>query len=404
MSAALLTMGRGHAVAVAALISARVVALFAVTPGALAAAQAFPHDTMIDAILRDRVDSKRAVGLVVATYSAGTPLRIFAHGASGLPRLPANLQPGDPANPYADYTVERMYQFLSGYALPRDIGAEYEYSNLGMGLLGHALALRGGKSYEELLIEHVLAPLGMDDTRITLTPAMRARLARGHNQEGERVAYWDLPTLAGAGALRSTANDMAEFLAANLDSTGGPLHRALAATHATRHKTETPGLSIGLGWHILDVEGRPIVWHNGGTGGFRSFIGVDQARRAGVIVLANSAEDVDDIGFHLLEPRSPLAPAPKVRAEIALAPAVLDPYVGVYELTPEFRITVTRDGGALFGQATGQERFRLHPESQTDFFLKEVDAQVTFVRDSSGTVTRLVLHQAGRQMPGRKIE
>ncbi len=82
----------------------------------------------------------------------------------------------------------------------------------------------------------------------------------------------------------------------------------------------------------------------------------------------------------------------------------LDSYVGVYELTPEFRITVVKDGGALFGQATGQERFRLHPESQTDFFLKEVDAQVTFVRDSSGAVTRLVLHQAGRQAPGRKIE
>ncbi len=152
------------------------------------------------------------------------------------------------------------------------------------------------------------------------------------------MPYWDIPTLAGAGALRSTANDMLTFLAANLDSMGGPLHRALAATHAARRETGTPGLSVGLGWHVCEVEGRQIVWHNGGTGGFRSFIGFDESRRAGVIVLANSAGDVDDIGYHLLEPLSPLASTPVAREEITLAPGVLDAFVGVYELTPEFRI------------------------------------------------------------------
>jgi len=124
-----------------------------------------------------------------------------------------------------------MYAFLSSYELTRDIGAQYEYSNLGVGLLGHALALRGGKSYENLVTDRILRPLGMSDTRITLSPGMKSRLAPGHSASGDVVANWDLPTLAGAGALRSTVNDMLKFLAANLDSTSAPLGRVLATTH-----------------------------------------------------------------------------------------------------------------------------------------------------------------------------
>lgn len=234
--------------------------LLAAAPVPPAAQQASLPDTMIHEILRDRVSSKRAVGLVVATYAAGTAPRIFAHGSSGrpgvpldgnavfeigsitkaftasvlagmvargevrlddavdkylpravvmpsrggkqitlahlathtsgLPGLPSNLQVRDSTNPYAAYTVERMYQFLTGYTLARDIGAEYEYSNLGMGLLGHALARRAGKSYEALLIERVLAPLDLDATRIAPTQAMRARFVKGHNPQGEPVPYW----------------------------------------------------------------------------------------------------------------------------------------------------------------------------------------------------------------------
>src|SRR2546425_8318064 len=116
-----------------------------------------------------------------------------------------------------------MYAFLSGYQLPRDIGATYEYSNLGVGLLGHALALRARTSYEQLVTRRILTPLGMSETAITLTPALRARLAPGHDGDGHVVPNWDLPTLAGAGALRSTAADLMTFLVANLDSAATPL-------------------------------------------------------------------------------------------------------------------------------------------------------------------------------------
>jgi len=112
--------------------------------------------------------------------------------------------------------VEQLYQFLGTCQLGRAVGESYEYSNLGAGLLGHALALKLGTTYEAALIERVLGPLAMKDTRIVLTPEMKARTAVGHTVNGYETANWDLPALAGAGAIRSTVSDMLTFLAANL--------------------------------------------------------------------------------------------------------------------------------------------------------------------------------------------
>jgi CubicO group peptidase (beta-lactamase class C family) len=331
----------------------------------------------------------------------------LATQSSGLPRLPGNMKPQDMANPYADYTVQQMYDFLSSYTLPRDPGEKYEYSNFGVGLLGHVLALRAGKSYEQLLKERILDPLGMSDTRIELTPSMQSRMAQGFNAQSSPTHLWDLPTLAGAGALKSTANDMLKFLAANLDSTSTPLGRVLASARLPRHEADRPGNNIGLAWHIVDLFGTTATWHNGGTAGFRTFVGMDEARHRGVIVLTNSANTPDDIGFHLLEPKVPLTGAvspPKERKEIALDASKLEPLVGVYELAPNFQLTITREGTSLFAQATNQSRFPIFAESETEFFLKVVDAQVTFVKDSTGKVNELVLHQGGANIPGKRVK
>ena len=327
----------------------------------------------------------------------------LATQSSGLPRLPTNLAPKDSANPYADYTVRQLYDFLSAYELPRDPGATYEYSNLGMGLLGHALALKARMTYEQLVTRRVLGPLGMHETAITLSPALRARLVSGHGDTGQVVANWDLPTLAGAGALRSTVGDMLTFLAANLDSTRGPLAHALHEAHISRHPTTSPNMTIGLAWHILARPAGAIVWHNGGTGGYRSFIGFDPARGVGVVLLTNSLVGADDIGFHLLDASLPLRTPPAPRTEVAVDSMILGRYVGEYELVPTFHIVVTREGNGLSIQATGQPKLPIYAESETGFFLKVVDAQITFVRDSTGTVTGLVLHQNGQNLPGRRL-
>jgi D-alanyl-D-alanine-carboxypeptidase/D-alanyl-D-alanine-endopeptidase len=185
-----------------------------------------------------------------------------------------------------------------------------------------------------------------------------------------------------------------------------PLAAAMASMLVVRRPTGAPGLEIALGWHILTKDGHEIVWHNGGTGGYRTFIGYDRASRMGVVVLSNASTTagVDDIGIHLLNPVSPLAKAPTVHKEAVVDSKVFDGYVGRYALAPTFILTVTREGDQIFAQATGQPKFQIFPESVTDYFLKVVDAQITFVTDDKGRASSLVLHQNGRDVPGKRVE
>jgi len=331
---------------------------------------------------------------------------------SGLPGMPTNLDAGsDPKNPYASYSVEQLYQFLSNYALPRDIGAEFEYSNLGGGLLGHILTLAAGKDYETLIRTRIAQPLQMGSTAITLSPALRLRLARGHDSRYEPTSNWDLPTLAGAGALRSTANDMLSFLAGQLGYTKSDLAPAIAATRA-HWLPAAAGMEIGLGWLKRPKKGSEIIWHNGGTGGYRAFAGFDPGMRAGVVVLTNvsTVAGVDDIGFHLLDPESPLLPAdsPVIRpasnhTEIKLDPDTLDKYVGQYRFAPEVFMLITRNGNQLSALLTGQGPAEIYPESKTDFFYRVVDAQILFRVDSQGRANALILRQFGRDQMAERI-
>ena len=134
---------------------------------------------------------------------------------SGLPSMPTNLAATD-RGPFADYTVSHLYEFLSRYELQRDPGDTFEYSNVAVGLLGHALSLRAATTYEALVSDRILRRLGMTHTAITFTPWMKDHLVRGHNRAGKAVATWDFPSLPGMGGLRSTMNDMLTFAAANL--------------------------------------------------------------------------------------------------------------------------------------------------------------------------------------------
>jgi CubicO group peptidase (beta-lactamase class C family) len=320
---------------------------------------------------------------------------------SGLPRSPDNLATsGD--NPYGAYSVDSLYAFLSRYELTRAPGDRYEYSNLGMGLLGHALSLRTGKTYEALVVERVARPLAMRDTRVTLDADLQGRLAAGHDLAGKTVANWDLPVLAGAGALRSTVADMLRFVAANLDSTGAPISTAMSDTRRRRDDTTIPGTDIGLAWHIIHRPQGDLLMHNGGTGGYHAFVAIDESRRHGLVMLTNSVANLDDIGFHLMDASVPLLTVAK-HDEVKVDRKLLGAYVGRYALTPAFVIEVTREADQLYIQATNQQKIAVYPESDTRFFLKAVEAQISFERDSSGKVTALVLHQSGRDQRGARL-
>lgn len=356
--------------------------------------------------LTDPVAKFLPAGVTVPQRGGRTiTLQDLSRQISGLPRMPGNFAPKDPANPYADYSPEQLFAFLSTYQLTRDIGSKYEYSNLGVGLLGQALARRAGLDFENLVRTRICVPLGMKSTGIALSPDMKARLAVGHDGNLAPVANWDLPTLAGAGALRSDVDDMLSFLAVQLGYTASKLAPAMAAMLGPRTPTGVPGLSIALGWHVLDADGAELIWHNGQTGGYRSFVGFNPITRVGVVVLSNTSNEggIDDIGMHLLDPSLPLMSAPKEHKEIALDPKRMDSFVGQYQLMPEFILTVTREGDGLFVQATGQPKGRIFPEGERAFFAKMVNAQFTFEPDVNGKAGGLVLHQGGRDLPAKRI-
>jgi D-alanyl-D-alanine-carboxypeptidase/D-alanyl-D-alanine-endopeptidase len=238
-------------------------------------------------------------------------LQDLATQSSGLPeREPSNA---DRSNLYAGYSKEQLYEFLSGYQLTRDIGSLFEYSNIGVSLLGHALSLRDGKDYEAMVRARILEPLGMNDTAITLSPEMKARLAPGHGINRNPVPNLDFSireVLAGGGGLKSSANDLLTFLAANLGYTKTPLAQAMAAEISIRQPTlpSMVGMEIAYTWIIQTKNGKSIVWHNGSSPGYRTYIGFDPKSRAGVVVLSNcySPKLTDDIGRHLLDQSYPL--------------------------------------------------------------------------------------------------
>ena len=330
----------------------------------------------------------------------------LAEQNSGLPRLPSNMSFADMSNPYADYTAENLNTFLASHTLRRDPGTEFEYSNLGMGLLGLLLAHRSGQTYEQLVKTRILDPLGMASTGIALTPPMQTRLAQGHTAEGAPTANWDLPALAGAGALRSTMNDMMRFLDANLGEPASDLERAMRFTQTPRF-TMSPNTRIGLGWITVTQGDGGFIYHDGGTGGYGAIVILDRKRNVGVVLLANRTGVPDDIAMHVLDPSIPLTPKPgpaSERAEIYVPPETLAAYAGIYTLdsAPDFKLTVTLGSGRLQVQATGQQKFPVFAESATKFFYKIVDAQLTFVSAADSKPAHLILHQGGLDQKATK--
>jgi serine-type D-Ala-D-Ala carboxypeptidase/endopeptidase len=333
----------------------------------------------------------------------GAPITLLdlATYTSGLPRMPSNFAPKHPDNPYIDYTAERLYDYLANHQLGYRPGTHYEYANLGFGLLGHVLELRAGKSYEELVVSRICAPLGMEDTRMTLSDSMRQRLARGHNAGLAPVANWDFAVLAGAGALRSTANDLLKFLKMCIDPADGAVAAAqkLALTERRPRASER---DVASGWFVASRFGDEIIWKDGGTGGYATFIGYSTKTRRNCILLSNTGDYVPNtaLGTHLVNAAYPL---PKLRRAVLVDPAVLATYAGRYVIAPTFVLTVRPDGGRLFVQATGQAEAEVYAESETEFFYRVVNAQISFASPEGGAAPWLTLHQNGNSLRARRL-
>jgi D-alanyl-D-alanine-carboxypeptidase/D-alanyl-D-alanine-endopeptidase len=225
-------------------------------------------------------------------------LEQLATHTSGLPRLPRGALRtalAERADPYARIDHDRLVAGLA--RTPCRSRGRPAYSNLGAGLLGHAIAGWAGSGYDELVRDRICLPLGLDAT--TCLPQVEPP---GHHRNGRRyAATWHFDALAGAGALWSSVADLQRFLAAQLERPEGDLGEAIRMTQQVR----VPGRRIDqcLGWMRLHGSQRTgagggLLWHNGGTGGYRSFVGLGDA--GAVAVLAASDRSVDRIGMRLL--------------------------------------------------------------------------------------------------------
>jgi CubicO group peptidase (beta-lactamase class C family) len=245
----------------------------------------------------------------------------------------------------------------------------------------------------------------MSSTRITLTPALRARAAQGHSASGPPVKNWKSDALQGDGALFSSANDMLKFLAANMGKSPSALATAMEKTHRPQRDAD-PSNKVGLGWHTVSAGGEGgAVWHNGQTGGFHAYIAFNPQRRRGVVVLANSANSIDLLGAYVLGETDTLddPTVPTQRRTTRVDQAALDRCVGRYKGSEPDVITVTRDGERLIIQPGAGPRAQALPESETSFFCTAIDAQITFEKNAAGEVTRAVLRHEGKDETAEKL-
>jgi D-alanyl-D-alanine-carboxypeptidase/D-alanyl-D-alanine-endopeptidase len=320
---------------------------------------------------------------------------------SGLPNMPPNVVVTDFNNPNADMTQDQFLKSVAAYELTRDIGAGYQYSNAGYQLLGLAVANAAHTDFETLLKSRIFGPLKMDNTRIAASLDEKDRMSAGYDSHLQPVPHERMPTLLGSGGIRSTANDLLNFVAANIGLTASSLAPAMADMVKTQRPTQYLELKAALGWHVATLHGVEMVWENGQTAGYRAFIGFVPKTRSGVVVLSNSANTIDDIGVHILDKASPLR---TLHREAEIKTSQFDNYIGRYVVSDTFALNVTRDGNKLYIQGTGQPRAELYSSGDDQFFLRVVNGTVIFQTDGSGRARSLSLTQDGKTVPAQLVQ
>ena len=223
----------------------------------------------------------------------------LARHTSGMPTFPDDFPIWD-LNKHHEYDKKKMYDYLERFEPSREIGSQYEYSNMGNSLLGHILSLHAGKDYEELLKERIFDELEMTSTCIKQCDHLREEFATPHLL-GEPIEEINLSKdMVSAGEIRSSGKDMLSFLSYSMGLKDSSLKNAFETAQSASHEV-SDNLSVGLAWHISENEGRKIIWHNGGTNGFSSFMGFDPESNQGVLILTNSRLNVDDVAIWLFQ-------------------------------------------------------------------------------------------------------
>ncbi len=250
--------------------------------------------------LNDKIQLHLKDKVTVAKSAENTTLLHLATHLSGFPSLPNSFlqKMQDERNPYKDLKTQDIYDYLKT-CNEKTTDGTFEYSNFGMGLLGHILELKTNIPYEELIKKQLLNKLGMKNTFVTIDSINKKNIVQGYNELGKPSPIWEDKVLTGAGSFLSNANDMLKFIKANLKTDETLISKALIQTHTQQLNGDT-----GLGWMMPSSEdnligNKDIVWHNGMAGGYTSYLSIDKKNNYGIIILSNKAIDVTELGVKL---------------------------------------------------------------------------------------------------------
>ncbi|KAG2478116.1 MAG: hypothetical protein NPMRTH1_760021 [Nitrosopumilales archaeon] len=305
---------------------------------------------------------------------------------SGLPRLPEN-QTNTWREFYSTYDSVQLIQSLSMHS---SNSSKYSYSNFGYTLLGYALENVFDQSLQNEVDVKILNEFGMSNTTITNIDDKSENFALGHkNGEPTKDIQWKAPL--GAGGYHSTANDLVTFLSVNL-GIDEPTPEFVKLTHqpyynVTNEFAEHQSQS-GLGWKISTCPGTKVLWHDGGTDGYRAFLGFEPNKKWGVVVLTNSETEVEHIGLHLLHNST------FDMREFNLDKTYLDynEVLGTYQMH-NYTIKIEKTGNQFFAKINEQPKKKIYPESDTKFFFTDEYSFLEFERNEMGVIKGINFHK-----------
>ncbi len=304
-------------------------------------------------------------------------------------------------------TLDELIARFAEMPLEFEPGSQFSYSNSNYVLLSAIIEELSGQSYAEYVEQELFAPLVLENTAYERTAAVIENMAEGYMMGEEELLharYIDLTVPSGAGALYSTTLDLYEWWQLLRD---GTVLSEEARAQFFRPVIESPtGGGYAYGWQTNTLFARPVIGHSGGINGFQSYMQFFPEEGAVVVVLTNvegapAGSIANDLSAILFGEEYEM---PVMRTEIDVDPAILERYVGRYELEPGAEAIVTLEDGQLFVQIPGQPPVAIYSESETEFFLRIVDAQVRFLVDEDGEVTGFELAQGGMTLEVPRIE
>jgi CubicO group peptidase (beta-lactamase class C family) len=327
-------------------------------------------------------------------------LEDLATHVSGLPDNPESISQNNPITPFSPYPIEQLYEDLNQLRLRRTPGSTFEYSNFGLGLLGHALALSQGTDYETLLRERILTPLELNNTMIHQNAEQDKRRAKGYGGVVERP-YFEMDALESAGVLLSTAEDLLTFAEHIMGLKTSNLAPAFTTALRPRVRNGLPGVDIGLGWFIVSNTPDPIIMHDGATMGHTAFLGMDPENQTAAVILTNARlnrfTSIQDMGLHLLFPPATLTTIRKpTTPSTEWLQSIYGSYANAANTTFRFRFDRDHLIAAFPGNPDTWYTLYASTSRRFEFYEATTEASATFNVNQAGNPISMTWNQSGQ--------